>query len=109
MNRTFICLKHATPSGFGLSVTRSDTPAILSFRSKTEAVQARNVMSKGTWVYKQGTEFLLKAIPTTSNVKNNTWSAYGSDFVNYGMGNVDLITCAVDADGCVLCTSIHRL
>jgi hypothetical protein len=53
--------------------------------------------------------FLLKAIPTTSNVKNNTWSAYGSDFVNYGMGNVDLITCAVDADGCVLCINTSTL
>jgi hypothetical protein len=54
-------------------------------------------MSKGTWVYKQGTG-VLKAIPTTSNVKKQ-YMEHGSDFVNYGMGNVDLITCAVDTDG----------
>lgn len=104
MNRTFICLKHASPSGFGLvSVTRSDTSAILSFRSEVEALEARHVMSKGTWVYKHGSEcYFLKTIPNVPNMKDNTWRAYGSDFVNYGIGNIDLFTCAIDTDDCIV-------
>jgi hypothetical protein len=72
-----------------VSVTRSDTPAILSFRSKTEAVQARNVMSKGP-VYKQ--ERVLEGDSNYVQCKKTIHGAL-MDVVNYGMGNGPDITC----------------
>jgi hypothetical protein len=111
MNRTFHCLKNATPSGFGIvSVYHNKTSAILSFKSDETALHARAIMSEGVWAYKYKRECLfLKSIPKITQKKSNTWKATGVDLVNYGIGMYTIHECDIDEEGCIVFTDAFFL
>jgi hypothetical protein len=99
MNRTFHCLKNATPSGFGIvSVYHNKTSAILSFKSDETALHARAIMSEGVWAYKYSECLFLKSIPKITQKKSNTWKATGVDLVNYGIGMYIIHECDIDEE-----------
>jgi hypothetical protein len=107
MARPFICLKNATRAGFAVvSVPRNDVHTILAFRSESEALRARCIMSKGVWVLKRRREceFLspIPAIDDPSDPSTNVWKTTGAHILHYGIGRFGVDECHVDDDGCIV-------